>query len=47
MCFDLLTERNHVYNYSRSFKAADHIHVDVRTCTLYSTVQYSIYGRDT
>ncbi len=40
MYFDLLTVRKHVYkyNYSRSFKAADHIQVGVRTCTLYSTV---------
>jgi hypothetical protein len=27
--------RKHVYNYNRLFKAADHIHVGVGTCTVY------------
>ncbi len=32
---DLLIARKHVYNCYRLFKAADHIHVGVRTCTVY------------
>jgi hypothetical protein len=36
VCLDLLVliVRKHVYNYNRLIKAADHIHVGVRTCTL-------------
>ena len=40
VCLDLIV-RKHVYNFSRIFKAADHIHVKVRKCTL-----YSIYGTE-
>jgi hypothetical protein len=40
MCLVLLVVRKYVYN--RLFKAADHMHVGGRTCTL-----YSIYGRNT
>ncbi len=39
----LLIVRKYVYNQyncNRSFNAADHTHVDVRTCTLYSKVQW-------
>ncbi len=32
----LFVARKHVYNYNRLFKAADHIHVGVRTCTVYT-----------
>ncbi len=35
-CLDLLIVRKDVYNSNRLFKAADHIHVGVRTCTIYT-----------
>jgi hypothetical protein len=34
VCLDLLIVRKHLYNYNCLFKAADHIHVGVRTCTV-------------
>ncbi len=38
VCLDLLksTVRNHVHNCSHLLKAADHIHVGVRTCAVYT-----------
>jgi hypothetical protein len=38
VCLDLLIVRKHVYIYNcnRLFKAADHIHMGVRTCTVYT-----------
>ncbi len=38
VCLDVLVVKKHVYNCNRLFKTADHIHVGVRTCTLF--VQY-------
>jgi hypothetical protein len=32
----LFVVRKHVYNYNCLFKAADHIHVGVRTCTVHT-----------
>jgi hypothetical protein len=33
---DLLIVRKHVYNRNHLFKAADHVYVGVRTCTVYT-----------